>query len=120
KLPNDGPVPFNIADQVLELETFHILGENTDFSRSGSMQLAGGQTLDFHAAGRVGLELLHAYNPDFTASGVLTAEAEVSGTLSAPLIKGKLQLKDAAISDINLPSALSEINGTMLFNQNAV
>ena len=68
----------------------------------------------------MGLELLHAYNPDFTASGVLTAEAEVSGTLRAPLIKGKLQLKDAAISDINLPSALSEINGTMLFNQNTV
>jgi translocation and assembly module TamB len=120
KLRNDGPVRFNIADQVLKLETFHILGENTDFSGSGSMQLAGRQTLDFHGAGKVGLELLHAYNPDFTASGVLSAEAEVSGTFSAPLIKGKLQLKDAAISNINLPSALSEINGTMLFNQNTV
>jgi len=32
-------------------------------------------------------------------------------------VQGKLQVKDAAISDINLPSALSEINGVLLFNQ---
>ena len=120
KIRNDGPIRFDVTDQSLKLETFHILGEHTDFSGSGSLQLAGEQTLDFHGTGRVGLEILHAYNPDFSSSGVLAAEAEVSGTLSAPLVKGRLQLKDAAISDLNLPSALSELNGSLLFNQNTV
>jgi len=120
KLHNDGPIRFNVTDRSLSLDTFRILGDKTDFSGSGSMQFAGDHTLDFHGNGRIGLELLHAYNPDFTSSGTLTAEAEVTGTLDAPLMKGKLQLKDAAVSDINLPSALSEINGTLLFNQNRI
>ncbi|PYV78742.1 MAG: hypothetical protein DMG96_06605 [Acidobacteria bacterium] len=120
KLRNDGPIRFNVTDRSLKLENFHILGDKTDFSGSGSMQFAGERTLDFRGNGSIGLELLHAYNPDFASSGTLTAEAAVTGTLDAPLMKGKLQLKDAAVSDINLPSALSEINGTLLFNQNRV
>jgi translocation and assembly module TamB len=120
KLRNDAPIQFNVTDRSLKLENFHILGDKTDFSGSGSMQFAGDRTLDFHGNGRIGLEVLHAYNPDFTSSGTLTAEAAVTGTLDAPLMKGKLQLKDAAVSDINLPSALSEINGTLLFNQNRI
>jgi translocation and assembly module TamB len=50
----------------------------------------------------------------------LTGEAKVTGTLDAPLVKGKLQIQNGSISDINLPSALSELNGTFLFTQNQI
>ena len=120
KLRNDGPIRFNVTDRSLKLESFHVLGDSTDFSGSGSMQFAAERTLDFRVSGKVGLQLLHAYNPDFASSGTLTAEAQVSGTLDTPQVRGKLQLENAAISDINLPSALSEINGTLVFNQNQI
>ena len=120
KVRNDGPIRFSVENQLLKLDDFRVVGENTDLRGGGTMQLAAERTLDFHANGSVGLQVLRAYNPDFTTSGVLSAEAQISGTLDSPLVQGKLQVKDAAISDINLPSALSEINGTLLFNQNRV
>ena len=120
KLRNDGPIRFTLTDRALKLETFHILGDNTDFTGSGSMQLAGGRALDLQGRGKLDLKLIQTYDPDFTSSGTLTGEAAVTGTLDAPLVKGKLQVENGAISNFNLPLALSELNGTFLFSQNQV
>ena len=118
KLRNDGPIRFTLSNRALKLENFHILGDNTDFSGSGSMQLAGGRTLDFQGRGKIDLKLMQTYDPDFTSSGTLTGEASVTGSLDAPLVKGRLQVENGAISDINLPNALTDLNGTVAFNQN--
>jgi translocation and assembly module TamB len=50
----------------------------------------------------------------------LTGEATITGTRDAPLVKGKLQLENGAVSDVNLPSALTDMNGTLLFSQNQI
>ena len=120
KIRNDGPIRFGIENQVFKLDNFHIVGDNTDFHGGGTMQLGAERSLDFHANGTVGLQVLRAYNPDFTTSGSVIADMQIAGSLDAPLVQGKLQVKDGAISDINLPSALSEINGSLTFNQNRV
>jgi translocation and assembly module TamB len=120
KLHNDGPIHFTVADRAVKIESFHILGDNTDLSGSGSMQLAGGRALDFQGRGKVDLQLIHNYDPEFTGSGSLTGEAWVTGTMDAPLAEGKFQLQNAAISNVNLPNALSELNGTFFFNQNQI
>jgi translocation and assembly module TamB len=120
KIRNEGPIRFSVENQLLKLDDFHIVGENTDLRGGGAMQFGADRALDFHATGSVGLQVLRAYNPDFTTSGAVTADAQITGTLNAPLVQGKLQVKGAAISDINLPSALSELNGTLLFNQSRV
>ncbi len=120
KIRNDGPIRFSVDKQLLKLDGFHIIGDNTDLNGGGTMQLSGDRALDFHANGKIGLEILRAYNPDFSTSGTVTADAQITGTLDAPLVQGKLQVKDAAVSDINLPSAFSEINGVLLFNQSRV
>jgi translocation and assembly module TamB len=120
KLRNDGPIRFTLSNRALKIENFHILGDNTDFSGSGSMQLAGGRALDFEGHGKLDLKLIQTYNPDFTSSGTLGIEAAVTGTLDAPLVKGKLQVENGAISNLNLPNALTDLNGTLAFNQNRV
>ena len=76
--------------------------------------------MDFEARGNVDLKLLQSYDSDITSSGTLTGNGRVTGTLNAPLVKGKLEVQNGAISDINLPSALSDINGTLLFSQSQV
>lgn len=117
---NDGPVLFALSERVVKLDHFHILGDNSDISGDGFAQLDGNRTLNFQARGQLGLKLIQAYDPDITSSGSVTGNGSLTGTLDAPVLKGKVQIQDGAISDINLPSVLSEINGTLLFNQNQV
>jgi translocation and assembly module TamB len=117
---NDGPIRFALSARSFKLDTFHLIGENTDFSGAGSLQLTGDRAVDFQAHGKVDLKLLQSYDPDITSSGAITGEGLVTGSLDAPLVRGSLQVQGGAISDINLPSALSDINGTLRFNQNQV
>jgi translocation and assembly module TamB len=120
KIRNDGPVRFTLTGEALKIEDFHILGENTDFSGRGTMQFSGQRALDLAGRGSVGLQLVETYDPDLTGSGTLTGEAKMTGTLDAPLVRGTLQIANGALSDINLPSALSELNGILQFSQNQV
>jgi translocation and assembly module TamB len=115
---NDGPIRFALSARSFKLDTFHLVGENTNLSGAGSLQLSGDRAVDFQAHGKVDLKLLQSYDPDITSSGAITGEALVTGTLDSPLVKGSLQVQNGAISDVNVPSALSEINGTLRLNQN--
>jgi translocation and assembly module TamB len=120
KVRNDGPVRFAISEQYFRLEQFRLIGENTDLSGQGSVQLTGEQQLDLHAQGSVNLQFIESLNPDFTSSGKLTVDAAISGSLSKPTTQGKLQVVGGSIADVDLPSALSDINGSLIFNQNRV
>ena len=120
KLQNDGPIHFALSNRALKIDTLHITGDGTDLSGSGSMQLAGSRALDFQGSGKLDLKLIQTYDPDFTSSGTVTGEVAVKGTVDAPLVKGKLLLENGAISNINLPNALTDLNGTLAFNQNRV
>ena len=120
KIRNDGPLRFALTSETLQVDKFHIVGENTDFSAGGNMQFTGQRALDFSGRGTLGLQLVQTYDPDLTGSGTLIGEAKVSGTLDTPLVVGKLQIQNGALSDVNLPSALTEMNGTFTFNQNQI
>jgi translocation and assembly module TamB len=120
KLRNDGPIRFNLSESAVKFENFHILGENTDFSGSGTAMLAGDHTLDFQGRGKVDLHMLQTYDPDLASSGTLTGAAHVTGTLDAPQVRGSMEVQNGALADINLPNALTEINGTLLFSQNQI
>jgi translocation and assembly module TamB len=117
---NDGPIRFELSARSFKLDTFHVVGDNTDLSGAGSLQLTGDRAVNLQAQGKLDLKLLQSYDSDITSSGAITGEGLVTGTLDAPLIKGSLHVQDGAISDINVPSALSDINGTLQFNQNQV
>ncbi|HUK46899.1 MAG TPA: translocation/assembly module TamB domain-containing protein [Terriglobales bacterium] len=117
---NDGPIRFTLSDREFKVDNFRVLGENTDFTGGGRMQLAGERAVDFQGKGKVDLKLIETYDPDITSSGNIVGEGRITGTLDAPLVKGTLQIENGAISDINVPSALSEINGALLFTQNQV
>src|SRR5207237_5148462 len=50
--------------------------------------------------------------------GTLAGQVGVTGSLGAPIVRGSLQVQNGAIADINLPSALSDLSGTLQFSQN--
>ncbi len=119
-LRNDGPVRFSISKQQLKFDDFHFVGERTDLRGSGTINLTGQRELDLTAHGRVNLRLIETLNHDFTSSGVVTVDATVGGTMASPRARGRLQVANGSISYVDLPSGLSEMNGSLLFNEDRV
>jgi translocation and assembly module TamB len=117
KLRNDGPIRFSVSHQWLKIEQFHLVGEGTDVSATGRVQLTGERELDLRAQGQVNLKLIESFNPDFTSSGVVSVDLSVAGTFGKPLTQGRVRIDHGAIAYIDLPSALSDINGSLIFNQ---
>ncbi len=118
QLHSDGIVHMAIAERTLKLDPFRLIGEGTDLSGDGSIQLNGEHTLDFRAQGKVNLKLLESYNSDFTSSGDAEMNVAVSGSPANPVVLGKLQVTSGSVAYIALPSALSDINGTIVFTRN--
>ena len=117
KLRNDGPIRFAVVKQTLTLEQLHLVGDLTDFTGHGTIQLASERHLDLRADGRVNLKLIESFNPDFTSSGMLTVGLSASGTISDPIMQGRLQITDSYLSYSGLPSGLSAMNGSIVFDQ---
>jgi translocation and assembly module TamB len=117
KLSNQGPVRFAMRDQVLRLDQFRIVGDGTDFSARGSVGLAQPRNLDLRADGRLNLRVLQTFNPEVQSSGITTVAATVHGTVTDPRIVGQIEIENGNIALIDLPNGLSDINGTLVFDE---
>ncbi|HTR65731.1 MAG TPA: translocation/assembly module TamB domain-containing protein, partial [Terriglobales bacterium] len=120
ELHNDGPIKFTISNQLLQIEPFHLTGERTDLTGSGTVHLAGNRELDLRAHGRANLRLIENFNHDFNPSGVVTVDLTVVGTVASPIAQGRLQIANGSLAYLDLPSGLSEMNGALVFNQGRV
>ncbi|MGH9556439.1 MAG: translocation/assembly module TamB domain-containing protein, partial [Terriglobales bacterium] len=118
KLQNHGPLLFAISNQTLDVRSFHIVGDSTNFSAWGKVGLTGEQRLDLEARGGLDLRLLQTLDPDVQSQGTTALSVVARGTLASPQLQGKVGIADAAISFIDVPNALSEINGELVFNEN--
>lgn len=119
-LHNAEPIRFEIGDQVFRLEKFHLSGSGTDFMAHGRAQLAEPKELDFALDGTVNVALLQSLNPKVTARGAVGVSLTATGTLAAPVLQGRLEVKDASVSHNDFPSGLNGLNGVLLFDQNRI
>jgi translocation and assembly module TamB len=104
KLQNDGPVRFTYANQNVQLEQLHIVGEGTDISARGSVELAGERRLHIRGDGKLNLKLLQYFDPDVLSYGLTNAAMDIGGTIDKPDINGKVEIVNAGISLIDLPN----------------
>src|SRR5579862_5742882 len=109
---------FEISDQTIKIERFRLIGEGTDMEIGGSAQLNGEQMLNLNAEGHADMGLIHSLNPDFTSSGSVAVSVVATGPLEHPKLDGRLQVSGGLIQYGELPSALSKLNGSLVFNQN--
>jgi len=116
-LTNEGPIRFAVNNRVLTLEQLRLLGEGTDITALGTVRLAGSHELALRADGRLNMKLIENFSPDLSGSGVVNVGVNVSGTAKNPSLLGKIDVTNAAISSIDLPNGLSNLNGTLAFNQ---
>ena len=117
-LKSEGGVHATLADERVRLDPLHVTGEDTDLRGQGTLELTGARRLDLAASGTVNMKLAETLDPDLTASGVTTFQIEAHGTLKNPGLQGRIDFQNCSIALEDLPNSLSQLHGTLVFNQN--
>ncbi len=117
-LQSEGGVHATLADGRVNLDPLHITGEDTDLRAQGSVGLKAPQRLDFAASGSINLKLAETIDSDLTAGGTTTFQVEAHGPLSNPGLRGRVDFNNGSLSLEDLPNGLSQLHGTLEFNQN--
>lgn len=118
QLRNEGPVVFSYSEGALNLKRSHITGENTDVFAEGIVGLTSTAHMDLKTTGRANLQLFQSLSPGLNSSGTAAMQLAITGTQTSPTLNGEVQIEHAAISLLDLPNGLSEVNGTLVFNEN--
>jgi translocation and assembly module TamB len=118
QLQSEGGAHATLANGRIDLDPLHITGENTDLHAQGSLSLMGMRQLDLAASGSINLKLAETLDPDLTASGVTTFQVEAHGPLQNPGLQGRIDIQNGSLSLEDLPNGLSQLHGTLEFNQN--
>ena len=117
-LKSESGMHATLADGRVHLDPLHVTGDNTDLRAEGSLSLEGSQQLDLDASGSVNLKLAETIDPDLTASGVTTFQLSAHGPVRNPGLQGTVEFQDGSLSLEDLPNGLSQLRGTLEFNQN--
>jgi translocation and assembly module TamB len=116
-IASDGAIELSLANQVLSVQRCSLVSGDSRFTLSGSAQLAGEHAVDLHADGNVDLKLAHILDPDIGSYGAIKLNLAVNGSMSKPLIAGRIDIEHGGVSMIDVPSGLGDINGSFIFNQ---
>jgi translocation and assembly module TamB len=119
-IQNVGPIRFEVANQVVLVENLHLAGSGTDFTAHGRAHLAGARELDLRLDGSVNMALWKSLNPKILARGTLGVNLNAGGTLSQPVLQGRLEVKNTYVSHNDFPSGLSDLNGVLLFDSDRI
>ncbi|OYT71542.1 MAG: hypothetical protein CFK52_07870 [Chloracidobacterium sp. CP2_5A] len=117
---NDGPLKFSVSDRTLDFKQFRLRdekGDTTSFALGGRLGLTGGRDV-VTAEGRVDLKLLRAFSKRVTSRGLLTIKSKVAGSLANPRLTGYVDLDDFGLRMTEVPLALENGGGRILFNAN--
>ncbi len=117
-LKSEGSVHATLVNAVIRLDPLHVIGEETDLHAQGSLSLRGSHELDIAASGAINLKVAETLDPDLTANGNTTFQVEAHGPLMNPRLKGRIDIQNASLSLEDLPNGLSQLHGTLEFNQN--
>jgi translocation and assembly module TamB len=120
KIPirSDGPIDLALEDGVVSVKRLTMTASDTHLSAGGTIDLKGERPLDLYAKGHLNVALFHALDDEITSYGTTEADVAIKGTVAKPLITGRVVVAHAGFSMIDLPAALGEVNGTMVFNEN--
>ncbi|MBS2026782.1 MAG: translocation/assembly module TamB domain-containing protein [Deltaproteobacteria bacterium] len=125
---NTDPVRLDFDGDRFELKSFSFRGHGpggavataNDFSITGT-RIGEERALDLRVKGSLDAKLFETLTPKIDASsGHVDVAAHVTGTQSDPEFSGSLMLSNGMLKLHEQPVALSEMQGRLQFNQNAV
>ncbi|HXE05963.1 MAG TPA: translocation/assembly module TamB domain-containing protein, partial [Bryobacteraceae bacterium] len=117
-LKSEGGLHATLAGDRIRLDPLHVTGEDTDLRGQGVLDLNGARHLDLTAQGSVNLKLAETLDPDLTADGTTTFQVEAHGPVTNPSMQGRVDFQNCSLSLGDLPNGLSQMRGTLVFNQN--
>ena len=117
-LKSEGGAHLTLDHAIVHLDPLHVTGEQTDLRAQGSLSLKDKNELEFSASGTINLKVAETIDPDLTASGNASFQVEGHGPLMKPNLRGSIDFQDAALSLEDVPNGLSQLHGTLEFNQN--
>jgi translocation and assembly module TamB len=117
KVQNDGPIRFSMGNQAIHVEQLRLVGNQTDLSAHGDVQVIAPHTLDVRAEGHLNLKLLQTFYPNLLSSGDSNFAMHLAGTMNQPQMRGHMDISNGAISVVDLPNGLSKINGRLVLAQ---
>ncbi len=117
-LLSQGGFHASLANARIDFDPLHVTGEETDLRAQGSLGIKGDRRLDLAASGTINLKLAETLDSDLTAGGTSTFTLEAHGPLKNPGLQGRVDFQNGSLSLEDLPNGLSQLHGTLEFNQN--
>lgn len=120
KLSNPEPIQVSMANQVVRVDSFHLVGTDSELTARGSADLGENQRLRLRVNGRLNLKLAELFDSDLNSSGAVEFNVGISGVPTRPDLQGELRVENGTISLIDFPNGLSNINGSLVFTEDRV
>jgi translocation and assembly module TamB len=117
------PLRASLRNGVLSIEQLHIVGQETDMQAGGTVGVFGdsnpnGGALGLTANGHISMSIVHTLDPDLITSGEVTFKVAADGRMKQPSLTGNVQFQNVNAAMDGIPNGLSNMNGTMVFNEN--
>ncbi|HWI19338.1 MAG TPA: translocation/assembly module TamB domain-containing protein, partial [Vicinamibacterales bacterium] len=119
RLRNQSPIRVSVEQQVLQVDSLKMVGEDTEIDLSGTVQLVD-QSLALQANGAANLAVLQGFLPDIRSSGRAEVTARISGTAASPVVAGNALVSNGRMRSLQFPHALEELNGIATFDVGGV
>jgi len=119
KLRNDGIIDASLEQGVLRIGRFRLTGQDTSLGIAGNVDVVQGG-VGLHASGSANLGILQAFDLNVRGSGRAEVTAEITGTLEKPQVGGSATMTGGRLRHMDLPHAIDNINGTIIFAGNSI
>ena len=117
-LRSEHPLHASLRAGVLRFDPLQVTGDDTNLQARGSIAIfESHRDLDLHANGAVNLRLAQTFDPNIASSGHMDFSVDALGTTQSPKLSGQVKFTNVAVSLGDLPNGLSQMNGTLVFDQ---
>jgi len=117
------PLRASLHNGVVTIDQLHVTGQDTDLHAGGTVGVFGdtnadGGKLGLTANGNISMTLAHTFDPDLITSGKVTFKVAADGRIKKPTLTGNVEFQNVNVAVDGIPNGLSNLNGTMVFNEN--
>jgi len=110
------PIRADYSKSVVTLQPAEIRGTGTSLKIQGQLPIGGTAEPTLSAQGSIDLRILKIIAPDVQSSGTVALDVRSSGSAEKPVVQGRVQLKDVAMTTADAPMGVEKLNGTLEIN----
>ncbi|HLG97016.1 MAG TPA: translocation/assembly module TamB domain-containing protein [Bryobacteraceae bacterium] len=115
---NQGPITAALDKQTVRVTSAHLTGPQTDIQVSGTASLKD-RSMDLQVNANANLGLLENFDRDIASSGEIVVATTVRGTVSSPLMNGRVTIQNASFNYTGISNGISNANGVVLLTGNS-